>query len=81
MDTKAPSISVMEPESNKYQTMNNRFELKIRIEDDNALRWKNDQNEFAELIVNDTLKIKLSDYFIPDVGFLKKGHLHTHLKT
>jgi hypothetical protein len=53
--------------------MNNRFELKIRIEDDNALRWKNDQNEFAELIVNDTLKIKLSDYFIPDVGFPQKG--------
>ncbi len=73
VDTKAPSISVMEPESNKYQTMNNRFELKIRIEDDNALRWKNDQNEFAELIVNDTLKIKLSDYFIPDVGFPQKG--------
>ena len=72
-DTSPPSISVIEPESNKFQTMNNRFELKISIEDDQALRWKNEQNEFAELIVNDTLKIKLSDYFIPDIGFPQKG--------
>ena len=73
MDTKPPSITVMEPESNKFQTMNSSFDLKIRIEDDNSLRWKNDQNEFAELIVNDTLKIKLSDYFIPDLNFPQKG--------
>jgi hypothetical protein len=53
--------------------MNNSFELKIRIEDDNALHWKNDQNELAELIVNDTLKIRLSDYFIADVDFPQKG--------
>ena len=72
-DTSPPIISVVEPEANKFQTMNNHFELKIRIEDDYALRWKNDQNEFAELIVNDTLKIKLSDYFIPDLGFPQKG--------
>ena len=73
IDSKPPSISVLEPESNKFQTMNSRFELKIKIEDDNSLRWTNDKNEFAELIVNDTLKIKLSDYFIPDVGFSQKG--------
>ena len=73
VDTKPPSITVMEPESNKFQTMNSSFELKIKIEDDNSLRWKNDQNEFAELIVNDTLKIKLSDYFIPDLNFPQKG--------
>jgi hypothetical protein len=73
VDSKPPSISVLEPEANKFQTMNSSFELKIRIEDDNSLRWKNDQNDFAELIVNDTLKIKLSDYFIPDVGFPQKG--------
>ena len=73
VDTKPPSITVMEPESNKFQTMNSSFELKIKIEDDNSLRWKNDQNEFAELIVNDTLKIKLSDYFIPDMNFPQKG--------
>jgi hypothetical protein len=53
--------------------MNGNFELKLRIEDENALRWKNDLNEPAELIVNDTLKIKVSDYFIPDVGFPQKG--------
>lgn len=73
VDTKPPVISVLEPESNKFQSMNSSFELKIKIEDDNALRWKNDQNEFAELIVNDTLKIKLSDYFIPDMNFAQKG--------
>lgn len=73
VDTKPPSITVLEPESNKFQTMNNNFELKLRIEDENALRWKNDLNESAELIVNDTLKIKVSDYFIPDVGFPQKG--------
>jgi hypothetical protein len=73
MDTKPPSITVLEPESNKFQTMNSSFDLKIRIEDDNSLRWKNDQNEFAELVVNDTLKIKLSDYFIPDLNFPQKG--------
>ena len=73
IDSKPPSISVLEPESNKFQTMNSSFELKIKIEDDNSLRWANDKNEFAELIVNDTLKIKLSDYFIPDIGFPQKG--------
>ena len=73
IDSKPPSISVLEPESNKFQTMNSSFELKIKIEDDNSLRWANDKNEFAELIVNDTLKIKLSDYFIPEVGFPQKG--------
>jgi len=73
IDSKPPSISVLEPESNKFQTMNSSFELKIKIEDDNSLRWANDKNEFAELIVNDTLKIKLSDYFIPDLGFPQKG--------
>jgi len=73
VDTKPPSIFILEPEASKFQMMNNRFELKIRIEDDHALRWKNDQNEFAELIVNDTLKIKLSDYFIPDMDFPQKG--------
>ena len=73
MDTKPPSITVMEPESNKFQTMNSSFELKIRLEDDNSLRWANDKNEFAELIVNDTLRIKFSDYFIPDVGFPQRG--------
>ena len=73
IDSKPPSISVLEPESNKFQAMNSSFELKIKIEDDNSLRWANDKNEFAELIVNDTLKIKLSDYFIPDIGFPQKG--------
>jgi len=73
IDSKPPSISVLEPESNKFQTMNSGFDLKIKIEDDHSLRWANDKNEFAELIVNDTLKIKLSDYFIPDVGFPQKG--------
>lgn len=73
VDSKPPSISVLEPESNKFQTMNSSFDLKIKIEDDNSLRWVNEKNEFAELIVNDTLKIKLSDYFIPDVGFPQKG--------
>jgi len=73
IDSKPPIISVLEPESNKFQAMNSSFDLKIRIEDDNSLRWKNDQNEFAELIVNDTLIIKLSDYFIPDIGFPQKG--------
>ena len=73
IDSKPPSISVLEPESNIFQTMNSSFELKIKIEDDNSLRWANDKNEFAELIVNDTLKIKLSDYFIPEVGFPQKG--------
>ena len=73
VDTKPPSITVLVPESNKFQTMNGNFELKLRIEDENALRWKNDLNEPAELIVNDTLKIKVSDYFIPDVGFPQKG--------
>ena len=73
IDSKPPSISVLEPESNKFQTMNSSFELKIKIEDDNSLRWANDKNEFAELIVNDTLKIKLLDYFIPDIGFPQKG--------
>ena len=73
VDTKPPSITVLEPESNKFQTMNSNFELKLRIEDENALRWKNDLNEPAELIINDTLKIKVSDYFIPDVGFPHKG--------
>jgi hypothetical protein len=53
--------------------MNSSFDLKIRIEDENSLRWNNDQNEFAEVIVNDTLKIKLSDYFIPDLNFPQKG--------
>jgi hypothetical protein len=72
-DTKPPSITVLEPESNKFHTMNSNFELKLRIEDENALRWKNDLNEPAELIINDTLKIKVSDYFIPDVGFPHKG--------
>lgn len=73
VDATPPSISVIEPTSNRFQTMNSSFELKISIEDDNGLRWKNDQNEFAELIVNDTLNIKLSDYFIPDMGFPQKG--------
>ncbi|NBW03544.1 MAG: hypothetical protein EBR87_07525, partial [Cytophagia bacterium] len=73
IDSKPPSISVLEPESNKFQSMNSSFELKIKIEDDTSLRWANDKNEFAELIINDTLKIKLSDYFIPDVGFPQKG--------
>jgi hypothetical protein len=72
-DTKPPSISVQEPESTKFLTLNSSFELKIRIEDENSLRWKNDLNESAELIINDTLKIKLSDYFIPDAGFPQKG--------
>lgn len=73
LDSKAPSISILEPESNKFQTMNSNFELKIKIEDDNSLRWANEKNEFAELIVNDTLKIKLSDYFIPEIGFPQRG--------
>lgn len=73
VDSKPPSINVIEPESNKFQTMNSSFDLKIKIEDDHSLRWANDKNEFAELIVNDTLKIKLSDYFIPDMGFPQKG--------
>ena len=73
IDSKPPSISVLEPESNKFQAMNSSFDLKIRIEDENSLRWNNDQNEFAEVIVNDTLKIKLSDYFIPDLNFPQKG--------
>ena len=72
-DTKPPSISVLTPESNKFQAMNSSFNLKIRIEDENSLRWKNDLNEYAELIVNDTFKIKISDYFIPDIGFPQKG--------
>jgi hypothetical protein len=73
VDSKPPSINVLEPESNKFQTMNSSFDLKIKLEDDHSLRWANDKNEFAELIVNDTLKIKLSDYFIPDMGFPQKG--------
>jgi hypothetical protein len=72
-DTKSPNISIVAPDVFKFQSMNGSFDLKLRIEDENGLRWKNDQNESAELIVNDTLRIQLVDYFNADLGTPQKG--------
>lgn len=72
-DTKPPNIFILDLAANKYQMMPSSFELKLRIEDDQGIRWKNDLGESAELIVNDSLRIPLADYFNPDLNNPQKG--------
>lgn len=71
-DNQSPKIQISLNEPNVEATSSKPI-LQIQLKDDSGFLWRKMNGEISYILVNDTLKIPLVDYFIPKSGQSNEG--------